>query len=325
MPNFKVFGVGLGIILFYFIAQFAILKLFGNQLDFFAHPMIFVAIVSTALLFMISTFLPFIWGKILRYVGYFFLFIFVLLLEINLLKTFIQQYPSSQIMLEKCTSLFGTKETPTKITDAIAIWSCTTNGYFPIEVGDLGWTVFAVFYLILPFAFVFTFMYGIMSKVGVEDLLGNVGRSVTLILSFIISMYASRQLFGFFLLDMYGYGVWGLIGVFGAVLFVKALQYMVENWFKLEEYTKNLQDAIKTGLEIEKNAKAALLTYINKIKGYKGAVLNNALLSIKGSKGSPQYQAYSNLGFVLQGEVDRIINEIISGKKNINDLIKLLK
>jgi hypothetical protein len=48
-------------------------------------------------------------------------------------------------------------------------------------------------------------------------------------------MYAARQLFGFFLLDFYGYGAWGIAGVFGAAMFVLFLRNIMEKWFIIEE------------------------------------------------------------------------------------------
>ncbi|MEM5853182.1 MAG: hypothetical protein QXG39_06665 [Candidatus Aenigmatarchaeota archaeon] len=325
MVNWKVFVFGVVIIVAFYATFLLIPTLFGIQLDFLSYPLVYVTLILAGIFIAISGLLPYGWGKILRNIAYFCLFVLILILEINVMKVALQRHPTQELTLEKCTTLFGEKEQPEKIIDAVSIWSCVTTGYFPKETGDLGWTIFAIFYIILPFAFIVAFLYGIMTGIGLEAIFGNVAGTVKGVLTFVISMFAMRQLFGFFLLDMFGYGAWGLAGVFLAALFVMALRNIVEKWYRIEEYGKEMQEAMKTALEIEKNAKKALYDYVKKIKGYRGTPLYQSLQSIVGGKGTLQYQAYSNLGEVLQAQVKQTIDEIISGRKSVDDLLNLLK
>jgi hypothetical protein len=241
-------------------------------------------------------------------------------------KTYFEKYPSQEITLEKCTTLFGKKEKPEGVMDAVGIWSCVTTGYFPSEQAELGWTMFAIFYIILPFAFIWALLYGLMTGVGLDELFGNFGKPATTLLSFIISMYAARQLFGFFLLDMFGFGAWGLAGVFGAALFVLTIRHMIEKWFAIEAWTAQVEDAIKTALNREKNAKKALVIYLNSIKGKPNQDALTDLLSIK-TAGSMAYPAYIALTSTTQSQVEQRINQATPAnvKQIINDLINLLK
>lgn len=325
MVKWKVVGLGIGIIIAFYVLFFVLPGVLGIQVELFSYPLIFLAIILVGMFMGISGFLPYTWGKIFRYISYFCLFILILLLELNVMKIVFEKYHTREITLEACKTLFGEKDKPENVMDAVGIWSCITTGYFPSKGGDLGWTIFAIFYLILPFAFIWTFLYGLMSGMGLESWFGNFGKSANILLSFIISLYATRQLFGFFLLDMYGYGAWGLAGVFGAIFFVKALQHMTENWFKIEQYGKELQDAMKIALEVENDAKKALYTYVNRIKSQRGQSLINSLNSIIGGRGTLQHQAFVNLSSEKQAEVEMIIREITAGRKNINDLLNALK
>jgi hypothetical protein len=80
--------------------------------------------------------------------------------------------------------LFGTKEKPTEAWDAIAVWSCVTTGHFPSTAtySDLGWTIFFIFYLLLPFAFIWTLLYGLMKGIDLGALFGDfAGTAMTLL------------------------------------------------------------------------------------------------------------------------------------------------
>jgi hypothetical protein len=324
MVEWKVVILGIIISVAFYALFFLILpRILGIQIE---YPSIFIAIVLAGVFIGVSGFLPYGWGKFLRYIAYFCLFILILILELNIMKTYIERYPSQEITLENCTTLFGKKEKPENVIDVVGIWSCVTTGYFPSKEGELGWSIFAIFYIILPFAFVWTFIYGMMTGIGFKSLFGNFGKQATILLSFIISMYASRQLFGFFLLDMFGYGAWGLIGVFGAAFFTLALNHMIERWYKIEVWTKKIKDSITIALERDKNAKKALVAYLNRINQQPddNAVLGD-LYAIPVA-GSVAYPAYVALTGDTRAKVNQKINEAITAnvRQKINELIAIL-
>lgn len=326
MVNWKLVFAGISILAALYLSFFFLPGILGIKIEVFSYPLVYLAIILTGILISISGFLPYSWGKFLRYIAYLGLFILILVLEINVMKIVLTKYPAPEIELEACKTLFGEKDKPESLMDAVGFWSCVTTGYFPSEKekADLGWTMFAIFYIILPFAFIWTFLYGTMNGINLGDLFGNFGKPATIILSFIISMYATRQIFGFFLLDMFGYGSWGLAGIFIAAALVKMLENIIERFLKIEEYGARLEDAIKTALEIEKDAKKALYIYVKGIRNYRPPSLYNALRSIV-TAGTLPYQAYSNLSSALKSQVEQTINNIISGRARIKDLLDLLK
>ena len=105
----------------------------------------------------------------------------------------------STIPYEKCEK----EESP------IHIASCILTGYkVSSEFASWEWASFWIFFILLPFAFVFSFLYGLLAPVKLFP------TPAMLVMNFVISAYATRQIFGVFLLDLAAYGVWGVVGVF---------------------------------------------------------------------------------------------------------------
>jgi hypothetical protein len=131
-----------------------------------------------------------------RNITYLILFVSIPIVEIELLKPFIQV---SQVNITQCKSLFfpEVKESASNvIINALGVTSCILTGYFPQEQSILGWLTFFLFYIILPFAFIFALVVGLMRDVfqGIFD------SRILNVLSFIIAVYATRAMFGAFLL-----------------------------------------------------------------------------------------------------------------------------
>jgi hypothetical protein len=252
--NLKVIVVGCVIITAFLIISWLGLPRFGFEIEFLASPTGFFLILLTGALIALSGFLPYNWGKILREVAYFCLFVLLILVEINLMKPFISV---TKVDLNKCQvgTVFPSAqqlETGTFVYNALQFTSCVLTGYFPATMGDIGWTSFYIFYLILPFAFAWTFTYGLMRGMGIEGWFGAFGETAIRIISFILAMYAARVLFGAFLLDFLGYGVWGLAAVFGAAVLTKGLQKIMEGWYEIEQMAVVTRGAIKGELKIAK-------------------------------------------------------------------------
>jgi len=262
----KLIVLGIGLLAGLLLVARWFLPTMGVSVPENVSPALTTLIILAAIPVTISAFLPYKWGNILREISYLCLFLAILILELYTFKSIFTTYTPPQIVLEKCSTLFGTKEAPTEMWDALGVWGCVTSGYFPASYSDLGWTIFAIFYLILPFAFVWTFLYGLMGGLNISDFFGGFGGTVQTILSFIIAMYASRQLFGFFILDFYAYGAWGLIAVFGATCFVLGLKRIMENWFRIDEMAAITRAAIETEIQTEKSAISNLNKYLDYVR-----------------------------------------------------------
>jgi len=204
-------------------------------------------ILVAGIFLIVSAFLPATFAKIFRNITYLILFVFILIVEIQLFKPFIKV---SQVNITECKSLFfpEVKESVSNvIINALGITSCMLTGYFPQEQSILGWFTFLLFYIILPFAFIFALIIGLMRDV----FQGILDRRILNVLSFIIAVYATRAFFGTFLLQFLGYSAWGLAGIFGAIFIVGSLRKMIEDWFKIETYAEE----IKKYSEVQKSTK----------------------------------------------------------------------
>ncbi|MEM5879204.1 MAG: hypothetical protein QXU74_01800 [Candidatus Aenigmatarchaeota archaeon] len=261
----KVIAVGIALLIIFCLVVFVILPWVGIRIPENIYPFVLPIILLASIPLIISGFLPYEWGKILRELTYFTLFFLIIILEITILKTAFAEYQPPQVTLEKCTTIFGSKEKPTEAWDSIAVWACITLGYYPKDYSSLGWNIFFIFYILLPFIFIWVFLYGLMKGLGIKDWLGNMDW-VPLLLSFIIAMFASRQIFGFFLLDFYGYGAWGLAGIFGAILFTKGVQKMMEGWYGVEEMAEETRKAIQTEIDLDKEVAKEVRMRLDQIK-----------------------------------------------------------
>ncbi len=261
MVKGKVIGLGLGIIAGFLIFSFLAPGL-GFELEFLASPYVYILILLSGGLIAVAGFLPYNWGKILKEIAIFCLFILLLLTEMNLVKPFVK---ATKIEFEACKSLFFPSTEGKIVYDALKYASCVLTGYFPTEESDLGWTAFYIFYIILPFAFAWTFLYALMKEV-MRGWITGVGINVEALLSFIIAMYAARVMFGAFLLDFAGYGAWGLAGLFIAVFFSKAVSNIMDSWYGWEKMAQETKQAIEAKLNVEKLVAAYAIPILEEVK-----------------------------------------------------------
>ncbi|MEM5829281.1 MAG: hypothetical protein QW040_00465 [Candidatus Aenigmatarchaeota archaeon] len=319
MVKFAPILTGVVFLIVFWILAFIILPALDIQIPPNFYPFIWPVILLTSLPLLVSGFLPYKWGKIFRELSCFFLFTLVIILELGILKMVFVEYKPIEITLEICTSLFGSKEKPTEVWDILAVWSCTTLGRYPKSYSSLEWNVFFLFYILLPFAFIWTFLYGLMKGVGIEDFF-NV-KWVSVVLSFIIAMFSSRQIFGFFLLDFYGYGAWGLAGVFGAILFTKGVQKMMEGWYGIEQMAEETRKAVMIEMGIDKEVIKEIKMKLEEIKKLgTPSARRDALTTLANSPDSP----LSRLSPAIREGVRRIILDLISNPsdKAINKVLK---
>lgn len=231
----------------------------------------FIAVTIAAVLLGISGFLPYESGKILREMSYIGLFVALLIFFLSALKPFIRE--RTELTLENCTSVFFPKPTDQTaeeqqnqiIYGLLTYVSCILTGKFPLEQGDLGWSVFIIFYLVLPFAFILAFVYGLMQGVNVATIFGGnqTAKNIVQVLSLIIALYAMRTTMGVFILEFMGYGAWGLGAVFISILIVLGLKKMVDDWLDIEKKVEETRKMIQAWITRERQFAESILPRIN--------------------------------------------------------------
>lgn len=303
MAEWRIFIVA--IVIFAILAGivFAGFPAFQISLPVNVNAYIIPLIILVSFPLAISAFLPFRWGKILREISYFSLFILLILLQSSIFQKVFSNYTPPSVTLQQCTSLFGISGTPTSAWDVVSAWSCVTTGYFPASGTSVNftWTIFAIFYIILPFAFITTLVYGFMKGMPTEIFFGNFAGTATKVLSFIIAMYASRLMFGYFLLTFYSYGVWGLAGVFGAAFITVTLKNIMDKWYNIEAMGEGVRQAIQAKEANEKNA-------INNLRSFVNGVTTIDSLNELRQRGTMAYHGiYQNLPWEMQAQIEAII------------------
>jgi hypothetical protein len=289
MVKGKVVALGIGIIFLFLILSWLILPLLGFEIEFLSSPYGMIFISVTGMLFALSGFLPYKWGKILREIALFCLFIMILLVEINIVKPFVK---ATKVDMTACQNYFQPSTTGQVVYDALKYTSCVFTGYFPTTEGDLGWTVFYIFYLILPFAFIWLLIYSIIKSI-MEGWF-PVQFNISALLSFIIALYSSRTLMGGFLLDFAGYAAWGLGAIFLAIIFTKGLDKIMKDWYKTEEMAKETREAIESELDIEKSFAQSFKPVISEAKRLASSgpsLLKPAKYKLMEIKDTPQWKA----------------------------------
>ena len=258
-PKVKVFITGIAIVVGFFILNIIL----GSFLEInLASGIPYILIAG--ILLIVSAFLPATFAKVCRNITYLILFVFILIVEIQLFKPFIKV---SQVNITECKSLFfpEVKESVSNvIIDSLGITSCILTGYFPQEQSILGWLTFLLFYIILPFAFIFALIIGLMRDV-FQSILNS---SILNVLSFIIAVYATRVMSGAFLLQFLGYSAWGLVGIFGAIFIVGSLRKMIEDWFKIETYAEEIKKYYEVQKGIKQQYAELALRKIKELKTY---------------------------------------------------------
>jgi len=228
----KVLIIGIVIIVVFFVPNAILSSSFGITLAA-GIPYILIA----GILLIISSFLPKTFAAVCRNITYLILFVFILVVEMQLLGVII---------------------------DTLGVTS------FPQDQSILGWFTFLLFYIILPFVFIFVLIRNLMGDVfrGIFD------RRILKVLSFVIAIYATFviPMFGGFLLQFLGYSTWGLAGIFGAIFIVRSLRKLIEGWFKIETYAEE----IKKYYELQKTEKQKYaelaLKKVKELKNYVSTV-----------------------------------------------------
>lgn len=224
----------------------------------------FVAVIFTAVVLGISAFLPYKWGKYIREVSYIGLFISLLIFFLGAIKPFYKE--SEEFQVGDCKNLFLPKDEDQTVYNALAYTSCILTGKFPKEQQSVGWTAFFLFYLVLPFAFIFALIYGLMQGMNLSSLFGEqkTGKYIARVLSFIITAYAARTMMGAFILKFMGYGAWGLAAVFGSIFLVWGLKRLVEGWFSIESIGEETRKEIENQLKWEAQFANAIMPILER-------------------------------------------------------------
>jgi len=271
----------------YLIASQTILK----DIKLPAHATYLV--LGFSFLLLVSAFLPYNWGKILREVSYILLFILIIYVGAVLLGPFFQK---TEISVEECKYFFFPKSDTNQggeegkvsniIYNALGYTSCILTGYFPAEQSDIGWATFLIFYVILPFTFFFTLFYYLMKGILSTTVFpANAMR----VLSFIISLYAARTLTGIVILEILGYGAVGIGLIFAGLLITKATQKLIENWYEVERAAEQVKKVIEVELNAMKVYAAAAGRIIETARAFADTDLNTAVTWLSYLKQIPEY------------------------------------
>jgi len=328
MVKGRVVITGIGIIISFLLISWLVLPWLGIPIEFIESPFGYALILLTGILIALSGFLPYKWGNILREIAYFSLFVLIILIEINILKPYLKE---TKVDIEQCKNgVFPTSKSESFFFDVLKYTSCVFTGYFPLEAGDLGWTVFYIFYLILPFAFIWTIVYALM-----KDIMSGWSFSINIIrlLSFITAMYAARTMLGGFLLTFLGYGAWGLGAIFIDIFLVKGLQKMMEGWYSAEQMAKETREAIEAELSIEKSFAESFKPLISEAKRLANSgptLLKAAKYKLMEIKDTPQWNALpSSTKAILEEYLNKAYtasttSEFLNYVNNIEEFFKSL-
>jgi len=260
--KWKVIGLGAGIIIGFIIISAFVLPYLGFKVEFLSSLYGYILILLTAMLIAVSGFLPYKWGKVLKEIALLCLFILLLLVEMSVIKEYVD---AKEIKTEECKNFFQPSTSGQIVYDALKYTSCVLTGYFPAEEGDIGWTSFYLFYIVLPFAFIWVLVYTLMKSV-MTGWFESVGFNVSGLLSFIIAMYAARTLIGAFLLQFAGYGAWGLGAMFLAMFLTRSVGKLMDEWYGVEKMAEETKNVIVTELEREKAFAESVLPIIDRAK-----------------------------------------------------------
>ena len=312
-----------------FISLTWLLSAKGYEVEFLSSPYGYVTVLIGGLLIALSGFLPYEWGKVCREIALFCFFVLFVLAEMNIVKPYVK---ATKVDVEKCTNYFIPSTSGRVVEDALKYASCVLTGYFPKEEGDLGWTVFYLFYIILPFVFIWTLLYSltqpILSNWFGKTSIGSIRPDI--IFSLIISIYAARTLLGGFLLNYAGYGAWGIGGLFIAILFTKVLGNMMESWFEVEKVGKETREFLEAErTRLREFAKTILKEVIPVCRDTAKADLLAAQRILRERVVGHEY--YSSLGDDVREIIGRylfqmsVTNDTNKFEELLNEFEKLLK
>lgn len=242
---------GIGFIVFFFILVLFILPTLGLKIEFLSSPTSYILVLAVGIPLMLSGFLPYNWGKMIREISYLCFFGLLLLLLMNVVK-FVSPTPTIQI--DSCGSA-GVLPSREQLKDNIfhnvmSYVSCVLTGKFPVEKEETVWMSFYLFHLLFPFFFVFVIIYGMMKSVDIGSIIRL--RGVTLVMSTIISLYAMRTLLGGFILEFFGYTAWGMVGVIISIFLTVGFRNFIEKMLKIEKVGQEVRESMERVMDFER-------------------------------------------------------------------------
>jgi hypothetical protein len=321
MVKGRIVIIGIGIIIGFLLINWLVLPRLGFPIEFLESAFGYVLILLTGILIAVSGFLPYDWGKILREIACFCLFVLLILVEMNILKPYLKE---TKVDMEKCQNeIFPTSKSESFFFDALKYASCVFTGYFPLEAGDVGWTVFYIFYLILPFAFIWGIVYTLM-----KDIMSgwNFSPNIIRLLSFITAMYAARTMLGSFLLTFLGYGAWGLGAIFIDIFLVRGLQKMMESWYNIDVMASATRAAIEAEKDLFKIGKDNLKKQLDLIEKLPTSFMKGKALQALIDPNTQEYQ--QSIAYIVQANPtigNTIINIIKANPNNPDGAIKAIR
>jgi hypothetical protein len=139
------------------------------------------------------------------------------------------------LFLEVCEKGFELKEAG----DIPKFLVCVLTGVYPGEgnITSVSFVTFVLFFWLFPFFFILYFTRALFE--GMFTGLFPNSKHVSDVLAFIVAIYGARQLIGGFLLDLFSYGVWGIVGIFIPLTLALGIKKLLD-WaipIKIEEAT----------------------------------------------------------------------------------------
>jgi hypothetical protein len=128
--------------------------------------------------------------------------------------------------------------------------TCLFTAYYPsqgMNFASLSFATFIIFFWLLPFVFMYYFFYGLFeSTMGSMFGGGGTGKTVSVVISFIVAMYGARQMIGSFLIDFLAYGSWGLVGIFIPLFLAAGIKRLLNTYIATEVPGAEIWSAVGT-------------------------------------------------------------------------------
>jgi len=171
-------------------------------------------------------------AKICLYTSPILLFFGSLLIELSVFQAYFTQ--TTMITLEQCKETFSI----TNLEQVPVFITCIFTGYFPaasVSFSSLAFVSFIIFFWLLPFVFLFAFLYGLFGSI-MSPMFGGgeIGKTVTMVITFIVATYGARQMIGAFLIDFFAYGSWGLVGIFIPLILAVGMKKILDSFIPIK-------------------------------------------------------------------------------------------
>lgn len=205
----------------------------------------------------------------------------------------------------------------------IEMTSCFLTGYYAKPRDILSQVSFLIFAVILPFAFLFAFTYGIFNAIGLPSFFGGdqgLGKNITRVMAFIIALYGARQLIGYFLLDLFAYGMWGGVAVLMAAILSIIPKRIIDGIISKIKVIEQ-QTLLKLMSDIQKSIEERLLPRLESMERN----LNSLAQSVQKLDKEYVSNVVSAIKNVFQTDIQPVISQIRAAFDEHKDKLQQLE